>query len=336
MKKTIDVAVYDTKPYDRQYLEKAKGNEHIRWKFFDFRLSKLTAESANGAFAVCTFVNDHLDKACLRLLADNGVKLIALRCAGYNNVDLVAAKKLLLPITRVPAYSPHSVAEHAFGLLLCLNRNIHRAYHRVRDLNFSLNGLMGFDLVGKTIGIIGTGKIGKVTAQIASGFQMKVLAYDIAPDRVWSKKWGIRYVDLNRLLKTSDIISVHVPLLPHTFHLINKESIRLMKDGVLIINTSRGKVVNTYALIEALKSGKIGGVALDTYEEEEGVFMEDLSNKILLDDELSRLLTFPNVVITAHQGYFTHESLHEIARVTVQNILNGLRKKPFLTDTLLT
>lgn len=332
----ITVAVYDTKPYDRQYIERNPESKNITWQFFDFHLNDKTAVTAKGTQAVCVFVNDKIDGTCLELLSQSGIKLILLRCAGYNNIDLVAAKSFNITITRVPAYSPHAVAEHAFGLLLCLNRKIHRAYHRVREQNFSLNGLLGFDIVGKTIGIIGTGKIGKVTAQIAKGFEAKVIAYEICPSTEWAMKSGIQYVDLPTLFSKSDIISLHAPLLPNTYHMINAAAIQQMKHGVIIINTSRGKVIDTQALIQGLKSGHIGGVALDVYEEEENVFFEDFSDKILLDDELSRLLTFPNVLITAHQGFFTHDSLTEIARVTIENILRLARKEPFLPETILT
>lgn len=332
----ITVAVYDTKPYDRQYLESAQESNLIAWRFFDFHLNDKTAVTAQGAQAVCVFVNDTIDYACLKILSQLGVRLIALRCAGFNNVDLISAKSLNIAVTRVPAYSPHAVAEHTFGLLLCLNRKIHRAYHRVRDQNFSLNGLLGFDIRGKTIGIIGTGKIGKVTAQIAKGFEANIIAYDNSPSLEWAMKWGINYSDLPTLLSQSDIISLHVPLLPDTYRMINAAAIQQMKPGVIIINTSRGKVIETQALIQGLKSGRIGGVALDTYEEEENVFFEDLSDKILLDDELSRLLSFPNVLITAHQGFFTHESLTEIAKVTIETLLRLERNEAFLSDTLLT
>lgn len=332
----ITVAVYDTKPYDRQYLEGSKESNHITWRFFDFHLNDKTAVTAEGAQAVCVFVNDKIDFACLKILSRLGINLIALRCAGFNNIDLPTAKSFNIAVTRVPAYSPHAVAEHAFGLLLCLNRKIHRAYHRVRDQNFSLNGLLGFDIIGKTIGIIGTGKIGKVTAQIAKGFEAKVIAYDTNPSLEWAMKAEINYTDLPTLLSQSDIISLHVPLLPNTYHMIDAAAIQQMKHGVILINTSRGKVIETQALIQGLKSGQIGGVALDVYEEEENVFFEDLSDKILLDDELSRLLTFPNVLITAHQGFFTHESLVEIAKVTIENVLRLERKEFFLSGTLLT
>lgn len=329
------VAVYETKPYDRQYLEEAYGSENITWRFFDFRLTKASAMTAKGAEVVCIFVNDIVDRPCLEILAQAGVKLIALRCAGYNNLDLTAAKDLNLRVTRVPAYSPHAVAEHAIGLLLSLNRKIFRAYNRVRDLNFSLKGLIGFDICGKTAGIIGAGKIGRLVAQILHGFDTKVLAFDPVQDLDWANKYGINYVDLSVLLKESDIISLHVPLVPETFHMLDDEAFDHMKPGVFIVNTSRGKVINTASLIKALKSGRVRGVALDTYEEEEGIFFEDLSDQILLDDELSRLLTFPNVLITAHQGFFTHEALCEIAKISVTNMQALAQGTPFLPGTVL-
>lgn len=329
------VAVYDTKPYDRQYLEEASESKNIAWRFFDFRLTEASAMTAKGAEVVCIFVNDIVNRSCLETLAQIGVKLIALRCAGYNNLDLTAAKDLNLKVTRVPAYSPHAVAEHTIGLLLSLNRKIFRAYNRVRDLNFSLKGLIGFDVCGKTAGIIGAGKIGRLVAQILRGFDAKVLVFDPVQDLDWANKYGIDYVDLSILLKKSDIISLHVPLVPETFHMLDNEAFDHMKPGVFIINTSRGKVINTASLIKALKSGQVGGVALDTYEEEEGIFFEDLSDRILLDDELSRLLTFPNVLITAHQGFFTHEALSEIAKISVTNMQALAKKTPFLPGTSL-
>lgn len=329
------VAVYDTKPHDRKYLEEACRGKNLTWRFFDFRLTEATAITANGAEAVCIFVNDIVNRPCLEILAKQGVKLIALRCAGYNNLDLTAAKELNLKVTRVPAYSPHAVAEHTIGLLLALNRKIFRAYNRVRDLNFSLKGLIGFDVCGKTAGIIGGGKIGRLVAQILRGFEAEVLVFDPAHDLDWANKYGIEYVDLPFLLKQSDIISLHVPLVPETFHMIDDDAFDLMKSGVFIINTSRGKVINTASMIKALKSGKVRGVALDTYEEEEGIFFEDLSDQILLNDELSRLLTFPNVLITAHQGFFTHEALCEIAKISVSNIEALDLKTPFLAGTII-
>lgn len=329
------VAVYDTKPHDRQYLEEAYGSKNITWRFFDFRLTEASAITAKGAEAVCIFVNDIVNRSCLEILAQIGVKLIALRCAGYNNLDLAAAKDLNLSVTRVPAYSPHAVAEHAIGLLLSLNRKIFRAYNRVRDLNFSLKGLIGFDVCGKTAGIIGAGKIGRLVAQILRGFDAKVLVFDPVQDLDWANKYGIDYVDLSVLLEKSDIISLHVPLVPETFHMLDDEAFDHMKPGVFIINTSRGKVINTASMIKALKSGHVRGVALDTYEEEEGIFFEDLSDQILLDDDLSRLLTFPNVLITAHQGFFTHEALSEIAKISVTNMQALALKTPFLPGTTL-
>lgn len=331
----IVVAVYDTKPHDRQYLEEAYGSENITWRFFDFRLTEASAITAKGAQAVCIFVNDLVNRPCLEILAQAGVKLIALRCAGYNNLDLTAAKDLDLRVTRVPAYSPHAVAEHAIGLLLSLNRKIFRAYNRVRELNFSLKGLVGFDICGKIAGIIGTGKIGRIVAQILRGFDAKVLVYDPIQDLDWAKKYGIDYVDLSVILEKSDIISLHVPLVPETFHMLDDKAFDRMKPGVFIINTSRGKVINTTSMIKALKSGHVRGVALDTYEEEEGIFFEDLSDQILLDDELSRLLTFPNVLITAHQGFLTHEALCEIAKISVTNIQAFAQGNPFLPGTIL-
>ncbi len=316
----LEAAVYDTKPYDREFLTAASGKK-IRWHFHEFRLSAETALAAAGARAVCVFVNDQVDAACINKLADLGVKLIALRCAGFNNVDLKAAKARNIPVVRVPAYSPHAVAEHAVALLLTLSRRTHRAYNRVRELNFSLNGLVGANVHGKTVGVVGTGKIGRIAAQIFRGFGATVLAYDPTASPDWAKQHGIRYVEVPELLATSDIVSLHLPLLPETKHLINTKTLAQMKRGVILLNTSRGKLIETKALIQALKSGQVGGVAMDVYEEEEGIFFEDLSGQVLQDDQLSRLLTFPNVLITSHQGFLTQEALGEIARVTVENIL---------------
>ena len=331
----MEVAVYDTKPYDREYFARAAGSDRIAWRFHEFRLSADTAAAAEGAQAVCIFVNDHADRPCLELLAALGIRLIALRCAGFNNVDLAAARELGLAVVRVPAYSPHAVAEHTVGLLLTLNRKIHRAYNRVRELNFSLSGLVGFDIHGKTVGIIGTGKIGRITAQIFRGFEANVLAYDPFPASDWATQHGVKYTDMDGLLAASDIVSLHLPLMPDTLHLLNAQTIARTKPGVLIINTSRGKLIDTTALIAALKTGHIGGVALDVYEEEEGIFFQDLSGQVLLDDELSHLLMFPNVLITSHQAFLTHEALSEIARVTTTNILNLDTQTAFLEGTTL-
>lgn len=331
----MEVAVYDTKPYDREYLARAAGSDRIVWRFHEFRLSADTAAAAGGAQAVCIFVNDHADRACLEALAAQGIRLLALRCAGHNNVDLAAARELGLTVVRVPAYSPHAVAEHTVGLLLTLNRKIHRAYNRVRELNFSLSGLVGFDIHGKTVGIIGTGKIGRIAAQIFRGFEANVLAYDPFPASDWATKHGVKYTDRDSLLAASDIVSLHLPLMPDTLHLLNARTIARTKPGVFIINTSRGKLIDTTALIAALKTGHIGGVALDVYEEEEGIFFQDLSGQVLLDDELSHLLMFPNVLITSHQAFLTHEALSEIARVTTTNILNLDTQTAFLEGTTL-
>ncbi len=331
----IEVAVYNTKSYDQEYLERAEGAEHVQWRFHEFRLSAETALAAKCAQAVCIFVSDEANRECLEILAAQGVKLISLRCAGFNNLDLGAAHELGLSVVRVPAYSPYSVAEHTVGLLLTLNRKIHRAYNRVRELNFSLGGLVGSDIHGKTVGIIGTGKIGQLTAQIFRGFGADVIAFDSFPSNDWAKANGIRYVALDELLESSHIVSLHVPLLPETRYLLNTSTLSKTKKGVFILNTSRGKLVDTTALIVALKSGHIGGVGLDVYEEEEGVFFEDLSGQVLLDDELSQLLMFPNVLITSHQAFLTHEALSEIARVTTQNILKLGTNAPFLEGTTL-
>jgi D-lactate dehydrogenase len=302
----------------------------------EFRLSADTAVAANGTRAVCIFVNDHADRAALEVLKSLGVKHIALRCAGYNNVDIAAARELNISVTRVPAYSPYAVAEHAVALLLALNRKIFRANNRVHDLNFSLTGLVGFDLHGKTAGIIGTGKIGRVVAEILCGFGMKVLAYDPFPAPDWAAKVGVEYTDPKTLARESAVITLHVPLTPETHHVVNRETIQLTKPGTIIVNVSRGALIDTKALIEALKSGHVGGVALDVYEEEEGVFFEDLSGQMLQDDDLARLLTFPNVLITAHQAFLTREALAEIAQVTVENLRAFSQGKPFLAGTTLT
>ena len=314
------IAFYDTKPYDREYFERAPEAGQVRRQFYEFRLTSETAASAAGAQAVCVFVNDRLDAACLQQLHHAGVRLVALRCAGYNNVDLAAAKALGLAVIRVPAYSPHAVAEHAVALLLALNRKIHRAYNRVREHNFSLSGLVGFDVHGKTVGIVGAGRIGKIVAQIFRGFGTEVLAFDPYPAPEWAAAQGVRYTDFARLLATSHIVSLHLPLTPQSRHLLNPETFAHMKPGAFLVNTSRGKLVDTTALIESLKSGQLGGVALDVYEEEEGLFFEDHSDVILQDDELSRLLTFPNVLITAHQAFLTNEAIHNIAETSLQNL----------------
>jgi D-lactate dehydrogenase len=331
----IPVYVFDTKPYDREPLQRASAGLGIEWRFMECRLSAETVSAARGAHTVCTFVNDRLDRPCLAALAALGVKHIALRCAGFNSVDLPAAREFGLAVTRVPAYSPYAVAEHAIALLLALNRKIPRANNRVHDLNFSINGLVGIDLHGKTAGIYGTGKIGRVTAQILRGFGMRVLAFDLCPSVDWAQHYGVEYTDAQTLIREAAVISLHTPLTPETHHLIRRETLELMKPGAFLINVSRGALIDSSALINALKSGRLGGVGLDVYEEEEGVFFEDFSGQILQDDVLARLLTFPNVLITAHQAFLTQEALAEIARVTVTNIHAMGQGQPFLAETAL-
>jgi D-lactate dehydrogenase len=328
------VAVFDTKEYDREHLIPAGKEFGVEWRFMEHRLSAETAATAKGSKSVCIFVNDRADRACLAALAELGVNHVALRSAGFNAVDVAAAKELGLAVTRVPAYSPHSVAEHAVALLLSLNRKIHRAYNRVRDQNFSLNGLTGFDLHGKTAGVLGTGRIGRVTAEILRGFGMKVIAFDPYPDAAWAERHSIDYVNARDLAVSSDVISLHTPLTPETRHIICREMLALMKPGAFLINVSRGALIDTPALIDALKSGQLGGVALDVYEEEEGVFFEDLSGQILQDDDLARLLTFPNVLITAHQAFLTREALAEIARITAANLHAAATDTAFLEGTV--
>lgn len=336
MPQNTTVAVYDTKPYDRASLSHAAGAERFAWRFLDFRLGPNAVHAAAGAQAVCIFVNDRADRSVLEKLAEYEVRLLALRCTGFNNVDLDAARALGLAVTRVPVYSPYAVAEHVVALLLTLNRKIHRAFNRVRELNFSLHGLVGFDLHGKTAGIIGTGKIGRITAQILRGFGMRVLAYDPFPDHSWAQQQAVEYVASDDLTACSDVISLHVPLTAETRYLIRRETLALMKPGAVLVNVSRGALIDTGALIEALKSGQLGGVALDVYEEEEGVFFEDLSGQVLQDDELARLLTFPNVLITSHQAFLTHEALSDIARTTVANLQALADGQPFVEGSVLT
>jgi D-lactate dehydrogenase len=329
------IAVYDTKPYDRDFLTRATGADELDWHFHDFRMEPETAFAAHGTLAVCVFVNDVVNREVLERLAGSGVRLVALRCAGFNNLDLDAAKELGVAVTRVPSYSPHAVAEHTIALILTLNRKIHRAFNRVREFNFSLSGLVGFDLCGKTAGLVGTGKTGRIVGEILRGFRMRVLASDPYPDQDWAAQNGIEYVEMSTLASESDLITLHAPLTPQTDRIINHDTLALMKAGVMLVNVSRGRLIHTNALIKALKSGHIGGVALDVYEEEEGVFFEDLSGEVLQDDELARLLSFPNVLVTAHQAFLTKEALSEIARVTVENVRRFASKQAFLEETVL-
>jgi D-lactate dehydrogenase len=314
----MKVAVFSAKNYDREFLDAANASRH-ELHFFEPQLNLETATLAAGFGAVCIFVNDHLDATVLERLADGGTRLIALRCAGYNNVDLKAAAQHTLTIVRVPGYSPHAVAEHTVGLMLALNRKLHRAYNRVREGNFSLEGLLGFDLHGKTAGIIGTGKIGMVVGQILAGFGCRILAFDPFPNET-CRSLGARYLSLDELLAQSDIITLHCPLTPENKYMIDASALRKMRDGVMLINTSRGALLNTVAVIDALKSGRVSYLGLDVYEEEEHIFFEDRSGLIISDDVFSRLLTFPNVIVTGHQAFFTREAVENIAATTIGNI----------------
>ncbi|MGF1540333.1 MAG: 2-hydroxyacid dehydrogenase [Pleurocapsa sp.] len=315
----MKVAVFGTKTYDRTFLAASNRKYGHELHFFTPNLDFQTVALAKGFPAICVFVNDLLDRSILEILATSGTRLIALRCAGYNNVDLNAAEELGITVVRVPAYSPHAVAEHAIALILTLNRKIHRAYYRVREGNFSLNGLLGFDLYGRTVGIIGTGQIGKIVGQILHDFGCKIVAYDLYPHREFGKKYA-KYVSLEELYYQSDIISLHCPLNSDTYHLIDEAAIGQMKSGVMLVNTSRGGLIDTQAVIQGLKSKQIGHLALDVYEEEEDIFFEDLSGEIIQDDVFQRLLTFPNVIITGHQAFFTEEALTNIAEITLANI----------------
>ncbi len=312
----MKVAVFSTKSYDRTFLEAANTQSKHELIFLEPRLTYETSVLATGCQAVCAFVNDELNAQTLSKLASLGMKLIALRSAGYNNVDLAKAEELGLIVVRVPAYSPYAVAEHTIALILALNRRIPRAYNRVREGNFSLEGLLGFDLHGKTAGIVGTGRIGTITAQILLGFGCKVLAYDnSSPDND-----SLEYVSFPELLAAADIITLHCPLTSDTHHLINAETIAQMKTGAMLINTSRGALIDTKAVIIGLKSGKIGYLGLDVYEKEGDLFFEDFSNEVIQDDLFERLLTFPNVLITGHQSFFTSEAVKSIAETTLLNI----------------
>lgn len=311
-------AVFSTKSYDREFLAPAAqlcGHELV---FFEPRLNAQTAVLAQGFPAVCSFVNDYVDEVVIGVLTKGGTKFLALRCAGFNQVDLAACNRAAVRVARVPAYSPYAVAEHTVGLMLALNRKYHKAYNRVREGNFSIDSLLGFDMHGKTVGVIGTGKIGAITASILKGFGCSLLLYDVQQNPECSSLG--RYVPLDELLASSDILTLHCPLTSQTKHLICNASIEKMKRGVMIINTSRGGLVQTQAVIDGLKSGKIGYLGLDVYEEEAELFFEDHSSHVIQDDVFMRLETFPNVLITAHQAFFTRNALEEIARVTMANL----------------
>ncbi|RAI45614.1 2-hydroxyacid dehydrogenase [Rhodoplanes roseus] len=315
----MKIAVFSTKPYDRQFLDAANRDGRHRLVWFEARLSLETAPLAAGAGVVCAFVNDQLDRPVLELLAELGVRLIALRSAGFNNVDMSAAASLGLSVCRVPAYSPQAVAEHTLALILCLDRKIHRAYNRVREGNFALEGLLGFDLAGKTVGIVGTGKIGEAVARILGGFGCRLLAHDVAENPA-CLALGARYVPRDELFANADVVTLHCPLTPDTYHCVDSALLGRAKRGLMLVNTSRGAVIDTRAVIRALKDGTLGSLALDVYEEEADLFFENLSDQVIRDDVFARLLTFPNVLITGHQAFFTVEALTEIAQTTMANI----------------
>ena len=312
----MKVAFFDAKPYDIPSFEKFGGENGIRFKFYETKLNEDTAELAKGCEAVCVFVNDTVNAAVIDRLCQLGVKTLALRCAGYNNVDIKYAKDKI-KVVSVPAYSPYAVAEHAMALLLTSIRRVHKAYIRTRDHNFSLNGLTGFDLHGKTVGVVGTGKIGRIFINICRGFGMNVIAYDKFP----AKDSGIEYVELDELFSRSDIISFHCPLTDETYHLIDEKSVDKLKKGVVIVNTSRGALIDAEALLEGIKARKIGAACLDVYEEEADVFFQDFSGHIIADDTLARLISMPNVIVTSHQAFLTEEALSNIAETTVNNII---------------
>lgn len=329
----MKAAIFSFHNFEKSFLEEANKNLHHELTYIDARLDKNTAKLAAGFPAICAFVSDRMDRETLSLLAQGNTKFIALRSAGFNNVDLAAAHALGIKVARVPEYSPHSVAEHTVALILALNRKLYKAYNRVREANFSLEGLMGFDMNGKTVGVIGTGKIGALVVRILTGFGCKVLAYDVVQNPA-CVKLGAKYTPLSDLYSKSDIITLHCPLNAQTRHLISAPGIESMKPGVMLINTGRGALVDTKALINGLKSGKFGYVGLDVYEEEESLFFEDCSNRILTDDVFSRLLTFPNVLITGHQGFFTDTAVRNIAATTLQNLSDFEAGNPLLNQVL--
>jgi D-lactate dehydrogenase len=325
------IAFFDTKPYDSASFDSHNKDFGFNIHYYDSPLNKNNAILAKGSHVVCAFVNANIDAEVIDILAKNGVKLIALRSAGFNNVDLKAAQEKNIKVVRVPAYSPYAVAEHTLALMLTLNRKTHKAYSRTRDGNFALHGLIGFDMNGKTIGIIGTGKIAKILIKTLCAMGMRVLGYDIYPDYDFAKETScFEYTSLDEIYKQSDIISLHCPLTKETEHIINDDTIAKMKDGVMIINTGRGKLIDTYALIKGLKSKKIGSAGLDVYEEEEEYFFEDRSDFVMDDDILARLLSFNNVVVTSHQAFFTKEALSNIAQTTLENIRDFVDGRPLI------
>jgi len=322
------IAFFDSKPYDREFFTAANARYGFDLTFFEAKLRPQTAGLAAGSDAVCAFVNDEIDETAVAKLAESGVKLIAMRCAGYNNVNVKTACEHGIPVVRVPQYSPYAVAEYALALLMTLDRKIHRAYNRVREGNFAIGGLMGFDLRGKTVGIVGTGKIGRTFAELLTGFHVRLLAYDPFPDPEAAKKLGLEYAPLEKLFRESDILSLHCPLTPENTHLVNADAIAKMKDGVVLVNTSRGKLIDSAALVDGLKSGRIGAAGLDVYEEETDYFFEDRSGEIMQDDILARLTSFPNVIVTSHQAFFTREAVTNIAETTLAACADFIAGKP--------
>ncbi len=324
----MKVTFFSSKPYDKEFFDRVNQKFNFELDYFETHLGPHILNVIDHSDAICAFVNDKLDAYVLHHLAKKGVKYIALRCAGFNNVDLEAAKRLGLRVCRVPAYSPEAVAEHAMAMILTLNRKTHKAYNRVREQNFALNGLMGFNLYQKTIGVIGTGNIGAAFAKIVNGFGARIIVYDITENQEL-KNLGVEYVSLEQLLSESDIVSLHCPLIEATHHLINENSIKKMKPGVMIINTSRGGLIDTKAVINGLKSKHIGYLGIDVYEQEEKLFFRDLSHTIIEDDMIQRLMSFPNVLVTAHQAFFTQEALEQIATSTLTSLYNFENNKEF-------
>jgi D-lactate dehydrogenase len=314
----MEIAIFSSTPYERRYFDEANANGHHRLNFFEVPLTAESAGLAVGYPAVCIFVNDRADAQVLESLEQGGTRLVALRCTGFNNVDLEAAARLGMNVVRVVDYSPNSVAEHAVALLLAINRKIHRAYNRTRDSNYSLDGLIGFDLMGKTVAVVGTGKIGRVFAKIMLGFGCEVIGYDPVPSREF-EALGARYAAPGEIGERADVISLHGPLTPATHHIINAETLSRAKPGALLINTSRGGLIDTKAVIEALKAGQLGGVAIDVYEQEANLFFRDLSSVVIADDLIQRLVSFPNVIVTGHQAFLTREALTTICETTLQS-----------------
>lgn len=327
----MKIAVFSAKGYDRESLDIANAAEGHQLKYHDAPLEIETVGLAAGYDAVCIFVNDKADAAVLEKLKEGGTKLVALRCTGFNNVDLHAAERLGLKVVRVTRYSPHSVAEHAVALLLAINRKIHRAYNRTRDSNFALDGLMGFDLHGKSVAVIGTGKIGNVFAKIMIGFGCNVIGYDTYPSPEF-EALGAHYAAPGEIARDADIISLHCPLTPETYHIVNADTLARTKRGALLINTSRGGLIDTEAAIEALKSGQLGGLAIDVYEQEAGLFFRDLSSVVVADDVLQRLISFPNVIVTGHQAFFTREAITTICETTLRSVSEFAAGKPLTNE----